>query len=597
MDYTLPARMYVIRSARFWRVAALFFMLPGLSAAQVFEAKVETREVTLGSTFEVSFSLKDARGERFRAPEFPDFKIVGGPNEMRGMTIINGRSSSHHTWSYELEPRRAGTFTIGPASIVSDGKTLTTQSLTVRVVPAKARPNVNLPPGSSDNLFITGELDRTVAWLGQQLTWRIQLYTQLSLEGADMIEMPDFEGFYAKEKRRFDTRVRYQTIRGKKYAVKTLYEEALFPQETGELTIGAAKVRVGIEQPGTFGAFLGPKPVVLQTQPIQLTVKALPAPLPDPFSGGVGQYEWQVETDRDSLSTDDALMLKVSLRGNGDSKRFSAPALVLPPGLEGFEPKIVEEEEYENGEEVVHSKVLEYVILPKQPGEYHIAAVLSFFDPDSNRFQTLKADSLPVLRVTPGKNYRSDSGALDTLPVQPPPAVSKESGIWEKISAWLQSPFSWSLLALPVILFGIFYLLKKRKTSSVPGSARTTAGKPAPASAPAKAARERFANAARLINAGNPRFFYDELFKSLQAYIASRFDLTPTQMTQENLRKVLTEKRVSAGTIQNVLAVWHTCEQALFAGQTQSAQMESTWRLAESAVLDMEKNYRRSSNT
>lgn len=593
MDCTLSSQTNVSRNTRFRLVGSLLFIFPCLLTAQVFEAKTETKEVTLGSTFEISFSLKDARGERFRAPEFPDFKIVGGPNEMRGMTIINGRSSSHQTWSYELEPRRAGTFTIGPATVVSDGKTLTTKPLSIRVVPAKARPNVNLPPGSSDNLFITGELDPTVAWLGQQLTWRIQLYTQLSLEGADMIEMPDFEGFYAKEKRRFDTRVRYQTIRGKKYAVKTLYEEALFPQETGELTIGAAKVRVGIEQPGSFGAFLGPKPVVLQTQPIQLTVKALPTPVPEPFSGGVGQYDWQVEVDRDSLSTDDALALKISLRGNGDSKRFSAPVLDLPPGLEGFEPKIVEEEEYENGEEVVHSKVLEYVILPKEPGEYNIAAILSFFDPDSNRFQTLKADSLPVIRVTAGKNYRPDAGTLDTLPIQPPPAVSKENGLWKKISDWLRSPLSWTLLALPVILFGIFYLLKKRKTTTTTPASAGSTGMSAPATATAKLARERFTNASRLISAGNPRAFYDEMFKSLQIYLSARFDLTPAQMTQESLRKTLTDRRIPSGTIQNVLTVWHTCEQALFAGQTQAAQMESTWRLAESAVQDIEKTYRR----
>ncbi|HRI61676.1 MAG TPA: BatD family protein, partial [Saprospiraceae bacterium] len=450
------------RIARFLRALAWLFIFPNLLSAQVFEATTETKEVALGSTIEVSFSLKDARGERFKAPDFPDFKIAGGPNEMRGMTIINGRSSSHQTWSYELEPKRTGTFTIAAASVIVDGKTLTTKPLTVKVVAAKAKTNVNLTPGSTDKLFITGEIDRSVAWLGQQLTWRIQLYTQLSLEGFDIIELPEFEGFYSKEKRRFDTRVTYQTVRGKKYAVKTLYEEALFPQETGDLIIDAAKLRVGIEQPGAFGVFLGSKPVVLQTQPIRLTVKPLPGPPPEYFSGGVGQYEWQVEVDRDSLSTDDALTLKISLRGNGDSKRFAVPKLTLPAGLEGFEPKMVEEEEYENGEEVVHTKVFEYVILPKEPGDYEITPALSFFDPDSNRFHTLTADSLPLIRVTAGTNYHPDQPALDTLPLPPPPAPTGFDG-WNKITEWLQSPVLLSLLTLPVFLFIIFYLLKKRK--------------------------------------------------------------------------------------------------------------------------------------
>ena len=585
MNCNLFAVVVTLRNIRFWRVAVLLFIFPDFLFAQVFEAQTDTREVVLGSTFEISFSLKDVRGERFKAPEFSDFKIVGGPNEMRGMTIINGRSSSHQTWSYELEPRRTGTFSIGAASIVADGKTLTTKPVTIKVVAAKASPNVNLPPGSADNLFIVGEFDNNQAWLGQQVTWRVKLYTQVSLEGADIIELPDFEAFYSKEKRRFDTRVTYQTIRGKKYAVKTLHEEALFPQQTGDLSVGAAKVRVGIEQPGAFGTFFGSKPVVLQTQPVRLTVKPLPGPPPDNFTGGVGLYRWEVELDRDSLSTDDALTLKISLSGNGDSKRFGAPKLTVPAGLEIFEPRVVEEEEYENGEELIHSKVFEYVILPKEPGEYTLSPALSFFNPDTNLFQTLVADSLPVVRIVAGKNYQPEQLSQDSLPLPLPPPPTQFDWL-EKISEQFQSPVLWSLLALVLALFGIFYFLKKRKntTRNAPAPEREPTNRPA-----ARNARERFGQAARLLNGGNPRAFYDELFKSLQGYLSARLNLTPAQMTQEQVRKILTERQVPSGTIQNLLTVWQTCEQALFAGQIQSAQMDGTWRLAESAVQDLEK--------
>ena len=563
----------------------LLFIFPQILPAQVFEAKTDSKEIVLGSTFEVAFTLKDARGEQFKAPAFSDFKLAGGPSEMRGMTIINGRSTSHQTWTYELEPRRVGTFTIGEATILVDGQTLSTKPLTVKVLPARAKPNLNLPPGAADNIFVTGELSSESAWSGEQVNWRIRLYTQLSIEGADLIELPDFQGFYAKEKRRFDTRIEYQTIKGKKYAVKTLHEEALFPQETGELTIGAAKVRVGIEQSGAFGAFLGPKPVILQTQPLRLKVKPLLSPVPDNFSGGVGTYDWALHTDRDSVSTDDALTLTVSIRGNGDAKRFALPKLAVPAGLEVFEPKIKEEEEYENGEEVVHSKVLEYVILPKEPGEYAIAPTLVYFDTDSNRYRTLLADSLPPFQVTAGKNYGVSQPGIDTLPL-PPPAVLPETKIWDTAMEWIQSPMLWGILASPLLIYGLFLFLKKQKKAP-------TVVQNIPTRPPAKTARDRFANAARLVNSGNPRAFYDEVFKALLGYLSARLNLPPAQMTQENVRKMLTERGVPSGTIQNLLSVWQTCEQALFAGQTQSAQMDNTWRAAESVVQDLEKAYRR----
>lgn len=575
-----------LRAHTHW-ATVLLFIFPQMLAGQTFEASSSSKEVVLGSTFELSFSLKDARGERFKAPPFSDFKIVSGPSEMRGMTIINGRSSSHQTWTYQLEPLRTGTFSIAAASIVVDGQTLSTKPLSVKVVPARPKPNVNVPPGSSDNIFIASELSSKGAYIGEQVTWRILLYTQLSIEGADLMELPDFKGFYAKEKRRFDTRVQYQTIRGKKYAVKTLHEEALFPQETGDIAIGTAKVRIGIEQPGAFGAFLGPKPVILQTQALSLKVKSLPTPIPGDFSGGVGRYDWALHTDRDSISTDDALALTVSVRGNGDSKRFAPPKLTVPAGLEVFDPKIKETEEYENGEEVVHSKVLEYVILPKEPGEYAIAPMLVFFDTDSNRYRTLKADSLPPLLVTAGKNYRPEQPGFDTLPL-PPPVVLPETSILDNAMQWLQSPIFLGAFAFVLLLWAFFIFFKKQKRR--PASA--TAAAPSPQMT-AKFARDRLAKSARLLNGGDPRAFYDELFKGLQGYLTARLNLTPAQMTQENVRRILTERGISSGAIQNLLSVWQTCEQALFAGQMQSAQMSNTWRAAESVLQELEKTFKR----
>ena len=574
----------VSQHLRAWLAPALLFVLPAIGSSQVFEAETDSKEVAMGSTFELSFTLKDAQGSRFIPPEMTDFKVVSGPSEMRGMTIINGKSTTRQSWTYELEPKRAGTFTVGTASIQVSGKKLTTQPIPIKVVPARTKSNVNVPPGATDNLFIAGSLDRETAYPGQQVTWRIMLYTQLSIEGADIIELPDFEGFYSKEKRRFDTRVTYQTIRGKRYAVKILHEEAVFPLEAGDITIGAAKVRVGVEQGGRFGSFLIPKPVLFQTQPVTLKVKNLPAPVPEKFTGGVGHYDWAVQVDRDSLSTDDALTLTLSIRGDGDSKRFAPPRLLLPAGLEAFDPKVKEEEEYENGEEVVHTKVLEYVVLPKEPGEYTLRPELLFFDTDSNRYRVLRADSLAVVRVTAGKNYGIQQPA-DSLQV-PPPVEPPQTNLLETFAGWLKSPLLWAVLLSPFLILLVYLFVKKRS-----GKPKTqeNAHRAAP---PAKVVRDRFADLARLMNEGNPRAFYDELFKYLQAYLASGLSLNPAQMTQENVRRMLSARNVPAATIQDLLSVWHTCEQALFAGQTQAAQMAGTLRTAESAIRVLDKSLR-----
>ncbi|MDX1909997.1 MAG: BatD family protein, partial [Saprospiraceae bacterium] len=299
--------------------AAFFLFLPTLLLAQsgiTFEAGISSKEVIVGVPFELSFTLKNAEGTRFSPPSFTGFR-AGGISEMRGMSIVNGRSSTSQTWSLELTALKPGVYTIGPASITVGRQTLQTKPLTVKVlsVTAGSKGSVQVPTGD-DKVFIAAEFDRKEAYIGQQLTWRIRLYTQLSVDGYDLISLPDFNGFYTREKIRFDKRVEYLSLKGKKYAVRTLYEEALFPQEEGELVVGAARVSVGIEQPGTQGFFFGPKPVTLQTQPVSIQVKALPVSTNEAFTGGVGRYNWQVKTDTNFLSTDDALTITVELTGN-----------------------------------------------------------------------------------------------------------------------------------------------------------------------------------------------------------------------------------------------------------------------------------------
>ncbi len=556
-------------------------------APVAFEASVEFREVVEGSTFEVTFSLKNAQGSRFIAPDFKGFKVTGGPSEMRGMSIINGQTSAHQSWVYQLEATRTGSFSIGPASVTANGKTLNSKPLVIRVAPSRANKGASgVPPNSDDQIFITGELDRETAYPGQQVTWRIRLYTQLSVEGADLIELPDFQGFYSKEKRRFDTRVQYQTVRGKKYAVKTLHEEALFPQEPKEITIGVAKVRAAVESGSGLGMLLGSKPVLLQTQPVRLQVKPLPEPAPASFTGAVGHYDWSVSADKNTLSTDDALVLTISMQGNGDGNRVAPPVLPTSDSLEIFEPKVSSEESYEDMEQMVHSKALEYIVLPKEPGFYTLQPSFAFFDPDSNRYIIKTAQKIDF-QVSAGKNYQPKSAYQDSIALLVPATEPTGAG-WKH---WLDSAALWGLGVLLFLLFaGMFFWKKQQKKAPVPERPNNQVV------VSSRNFRDRFASIPTLLQAGQPRAFYDALLKSIQTYLAEKVHLSPAQMNQEEVRLRLTEYQVPAIRIQALLAIWQTCEQSVYAGQNQAAQMESTWKAAESVLRELENDLKYSGN-
>jgi hypothetical protein len=432
-------------------VTLMWAVTIGLCAQKpVFEASADAKEVVQGNMFEVTFTLRDApaQGILSKAPDFKGFKVLSGPHTMSGMTIVNGVSTSRQSWTYQLEALSPGAIAIGPALVRFKDQSLQSQVLMVRVVPSRqSKGSTDAAAFAGEDVFLLAETDRKETYPGGQITWRILLYTKVNVEGADLISLPDFKGFYAKERERFDTRTQTEVLKGKKYAVKVLHESALFPQETGDLVIEPAKIRVGIEQGGVWGALM-PRPVLLQSPAVTVQVKPLPAPAPEHFSGGVGQYSWEVQYDKDSLSTDESMTLRITLRGNGDARRLAMPFLAPVDGLEIFEPKIQEEDEYENGSEIVYTKTIEWAVLPKKPGAYTLNPTLLFFDPDSNQYRRLNADAPVQIKVYAGANYVAEENQKNIS--ESPVDVAEKSHFFEKITSW-----AW-LLLLPLLLVAFF---------------------------------------------------------------------------------------------------------------------------------------------
>lgn len=546
-----------------------------------FESEGPTKEVPEGSRFEVSFSLKNTFAKRFIPPDFSGFRVTAGPSEMRGSGFVNGKSYSHQTWTYELEAGAPGTYTIGTATVQTDNRTLRSQPLIIRV--GKAREgSTTPPPGSDSRVFIRAELDRETAWIGQQVRYQIVLYTQVGISEYDILDLPAFDGFFTQERRRFDTRTRQQKIKGNRYVTRVLHEIALFPQQAGDFRIGPARVRLGIEQAGGLSALFGTRPELVQTQAVKLKVKPLPEPAPANFSGVAGHYDWKVAADKDSLTTDDALTLTVSIEGNGDARRFANPVFELPDGLEGFEPKVQQQEEYETGEQFVHARTLEYVILPRQPGDYTFLPELVVFDTDSANYRRLLASAPVQLHVTAGQFYGQQTTPPDSIASIPPPPPSTLDRLWQTTSILLRDPITWGALTGLVLLLFWIYFWRKRPRRVKPAK---TAAPPKPS---LKSVRGKMKAVAQLMQGSDPKLFYHELLKIMQEYVALHLGIEPVLLTKDFMQQKLAERQVSGSTIAVLTQIWQTCEQVVFAGQEPAVPMNTTWQLADNALHELE---------
>ena len=97
-----------------------------------FKAEVSSQSMGINQRLEVRFTMNDDADD-FKRPAFEGFDIVGGPMQSVSHSWVNGRSSMEKSFSFFIQPKRKGAITIGPASVVHEGKLYKSNSITVKV--------------------------------------------------------------------------------------------------------------------------------------------------------------------------------------------------------------------------------------------------------------------------------------------------------------------------------------------------------------------------------------------------------------------------------------------------------------------------------
>jgi len=113
---------------------ALFISTAVLAQEIKFTATVSRSTVALNSKFKVEFKLENAQGGNFKAPDFEDFELVGGPSTNSSMSIVNGDITQSISYVYYLKPKELGEFRVKPASVKVNGKEVKTEELDIKVV-------------------------------------------------------------------------------------------------------------------------------------------------------------------------------------------------------------------------------------------------------------------------------------------------------------------------------------------------------------------------------------------------------------------------------------------------------------------------------
>ncbi len=565
------------------------FAVQNLSVfAQQFTAFASDKEVTVNQPFEVTYTLKNISGRNFTPPNFGTAKIAAGPSQSSSTTIVNGRQSSELSLNYTLIATQVGTLNIGAASIKAGNKTLRSNTIRLEV---KEEKKIDLTgKGELPDVFVRLEVDTEKAYTGQQVLLDYRLYTSVDIQNINVVSESEYEGFFFETLRRFNKSQTRQKINGKEYVTQLIRRIALFPQQSGVYEIEPSQVTAQIvtgKRRSGFFTFSDTKPVYLTTESVTINVESLPASAAPPtFTGAVGDdFEVAVNISRSSLSTDDAITLQMTIRGNGDIKRVQPPALDFGDNFEVYEPKVLQEENYENRGELYGRKIVEYLILPKKSGRYQLQADFTYFHPDSLNYQTAFAKT-PSITIQQGTNTGkkniniSPTEAIADNALRPNKTTASFS---QKGSPFFGSTFFWLLTILPIFGFvgALFFKKKEAEKSNVSvGEIKMREA--------VRVAKEKLSAGDKYMKEGNSRAFYDEVQRAFLGYVSDKLQIPPAEMSKSNVQQKLQDLKVSESNVEAFIKILRTCEMALFSGMDNSAAMSETYQSAEQVIVSIE---------
>ena len=167
------------------------------------------KQVSVGEQFQVSYEL-NSDGKDFRAPNFTNFEIIGGPftSTSSSVQIINGSvtRANTQTFSYHLRAIKEGTYTIPSASITVDKKKITSEPCEVVVVASATGSSTY--SGNSDNtktnitakeVFLKATPNKKKVYQGEQILLTYNIYYTIPISQLSVSKSPSYSGFWTKD--------------------------------------------------------------------------------------------------------------------------------------------------------------------------------------------------------------------------------------------------------------------------------------------------------------------------------------------------------------------------------------------------------------
>lgn len=542
-------------------------------------ASVNNNIVYTGEHFTLNLEAISSAVRSVSRPQFPavdGIRLVSpNPATTTGFSMVNGVTTATYGYRYTLRADQEGVYTIPGIDFRIDGKTYTTEPIEIRVV---KREQVQQQRQELPEIYLQLELSNESPFVGQQVTANIVLYfrNDIDILSYQPVSAWRTEGFWLENLNEGMANPRAETvmIRGVRYRKAVLMSYALFPTRAGKLNLGSYAIRANVRFSGRYddatqrffsGFGRTQRNVDLESEARELTIRRLPAPQPESFTGAVGRFSINREITDSELNLGEPLEIITTIEGTGNISLINHPRFSVPEEFERFQPQ--ENTNIQKTQSAIRgSKTFTDILIGRQVGEFEIPdAEFSWFDPASGRYvtRTLPAQIVSVIRDPGLVGARVDDNRLTLSPVIGVTTWRKNDGR-NPYSAW----WFWLIAILPLIIFAAarhrrIYLERMQHDSAFYRYQRAD-----------EHAQEILHSANQKASENRWRDAYGLLHRAVAIYIADRLNLPPAGHSDAHIVSLVREKGADQSLINQISRLLNQFSSIQYAPESMAESFE-----------------------
>ncbi len=553
----------------------LFLVNPCIVAANISVSLTPDRtEATLPDSIRIIVSVSGTRNDDAQPVLYgmESFNIRRGGTSSR-VEIINGQVNAGIDYTFFIQPKKPGTFKIGPAEIKIKNQTFQSNTEILKIVKPVQTSSADRGP-----LFLNAELSSTKVYVDEQVIYTLKLYRQMRVRDITL-NLPEVEHLVFKQ---LGKPREYQSVYNNQSFHVLEVRYALVSSKEGSYAIGPSRMNMIVMQPrgqshrnlfddlfskDDFFSFSTGHPRTLASQELKFSVTPLPDKgRPDDFSGLVGSFKIDSKLEPATIKAGESATLTVTINGRGNVKRIPDLKMQELEQTKIYEDQPVLKVETDD-KGVTGSKIMKWAIVPEKEGTCRIPPLrVSFFDTRTHQYQVIES-SPHAFTVLPGKKEPISTSTDHTKKHGNSNLVKEEvkelgsdilpihgsvKGLEPGFYLYHGSLLFWMVLLLPVFIYLAFFWGMKFHNKSSTTIAVTKA----------KKAAKTFTKKFRRGNINS-----SELALLIRDYLNDRFGLPIGSLTSDEAVVILESKGVSLDTAQKLQIILKRLEDTIYSGK------------------------------